>query len=143
MKKQILAVAVGLLLTTAGVCYAQQLGLGVNIPFAFQVDNKTLPAGEYQVRTLPGGDGNSLQLIERTDCSAAVLVMTMAADSKDAKSEPELVFNQYGNSYFLSQIWTGAGPGRQLSKSKREKEVALSEAMTDVALLAHPSLVKP
>ncbi|MFY9532072.1 MAG: hypothetical protein WBC04_21340 [Candidatus Acidiferrales bacterium] len=145
MKKQAFALAVGLLLSSgaASVCYAQRTTVGVNIPFAFQVDNKTLPAGEYQVWTLPTGDGNYRQLIQRTDCSASVIVMTLTADSKDARSEPKLVFNQYGNSYFLSQIWTEAGPGRQLLKSKREKEAALSGARTEVALLAQPSPVKP
>ncbi len=144
MKKQAFALAVGLLVSIAvvGVCYAQQPLLGVNIPFAFQVGDKTLPAGEYWVQPLPSG-ADSLQIIRHKDGSASMIVLTKAADSKDAKSEPELIFNQYGNSYFLSQIWTGDGQGRELSKSKREKEAALGQVRNEVALLAHPSAVRP
>lgn len=146
MKKRAFALAVGLLLSlaAAGVCYAQRPSmLGVTIPFAFQVGNKTLPAGEYRVESLLTGDGNNFQLIRRTDCGASVIVMTMVADSSGAKSQPALIFNQYGNSYFLSQIWTGAEQGRQLSKSKREQEAALGQVRTEVALLAYPSSVRP
>jgi hypothetical protein len=144
MKKQAFALAVGLLLSmgAASVCYAQQPALGVNIPFAFQVGDKTLPAGEYRVKSMSTASGD-VQLIRQTDGSALTVVLTMAVDSKDGKSEPELTFNQYGNSYFLSQIWDGVGQGRELSKSKREKETALGQVRTEVALLAYPSSARP
>ncbi len=143
MKKQAFALAVGLLLSLAatGVCYAQQPALVGNIPFAFQVGNKTLPAGEYRVQSMSTGS-RDVQLICQKD-GDALTVLTIAVDSKDGKSEPGLIFNQYGNSYFLSQIWTGAEQGRQLSKSKREQEAALGQVRTEVALLAYPSSVRP
>jgi hypothetical protein len=144
MKKQAFALAVGLLVSmgAASVCYAQQPALVGNIPFAFQVGNKTLPAGEYRVQSMSTGS-RDVQLIRQTDGDALTVVLTMAVDSKDGKSQPELIFNHYGNSYFLSQIWTGAGQGRELLKSKREKEAALGQVRTEVALLAYPSSAKP
>jgi hypothetical protein len=144
MKKQAFALAVGLLVSiaVAGVCHAQQPVLGTNIPFAFQVGDKTLPAGEYSVKSMSNGTSD-VQLIRQKHGDALTVVLTMAVDPKDGKSEPELIFNQYGNSYFLSQIWTGAGQGRELSKSKREKEAALGQARTEVALLAYPSSARP
>jgi hypothetical protein len=144
MKKQAFAMVVGLLLSiaAASVCYAQRPALGTNIPFAFQVGDKTLPAGEYRVQSMSAGSGD-VQLIRQTDGDALTVVLTMAVDPKDGKSEPQLIFNHYGNSYFLSQIWTGAGQGRELSKSKREKEAALGQVRTEVALLAYPSSAQP
>ncbi|MGB2889711.1 MAG: hypothetical protein WBC04_18615 [Candidatus Acidiferrales bacterium] len=137
MKKQAFELAVGLLVSmgAASVCYAQQPTLAGDIPFAFQVGDKTLPAGEYRVESMSTGS-RDVQLIRQTDGSALTVVLTMAVDSKDGNSQPELIFNHYGNSYFLSQIWMGAERGRQLSKSKREKEAARGEVRTEVALLA-------
>jgi hypothetical protein len=145
MKKQAFAAAVGLLLSmaAASVCFAQQPTLAVNIPFAFQVGDKTLPAGEYRIEFVPTSSGYS-QEIRRTDGKEWTRAsMTIALDSKDGKSEPQLIFNHYGNTYFLSQIWTGASQGRQLFKSKREKEAALGQIRTEVALLADPSSARP
>ncbi|MFY9529972.1 MAG: hypothetical protein WBC04_17880 [Candidatus Acidiferrales bacterium] len=145
MKKQAFALAFGLLLSiaVAGVCYAQQPALVGNVPFAFQVGNKTLPAGEYRIERAPTGDG-CLQLIRQQGGHPLMFVPTMPVDPKDGKSEPVLIFNHYGNSYFLSQIWTGTGTGRQLFKSNRETELALNEVKTEteVALLGYSSSVK-
>ncbi|MFY9530761.1 MAG: hypothetical protein WAR24_17810, partial [Candidatus Acidiferrales bacterium] len=71
MKKQALAVAVALLLSAiaSGVCYAQQPTLAVHMPFAFQVGDKTLPAGEYRIEFVPTADGY-FQEIRRTDGEA-------------------------------------------------------------------------
>jgi hypothetical protein len=55
-------------------------------------------------------------------------------DVKDGESTPELVFHKYGNSYFLSEIWTGLGQGRQLPKSEREKELARETRGSEVAV---------
>ncbi len=130
-----LAVTVGLLLTTmvAGQCRAQE-GLKVNIPFAFVVGNSTLPAGEYLLRRLDLGHG-SAEAIQQVDGSVSMMVLTRTADQNDQKTEPRLIFNQYGSQRFLSQIWTGAGSGRQLLKSKREKELALTGEPTEFALI--------
>jgi hypothetical protein len=135
MKKQI-AVAVALLAAAiaAGQCYAEQyLSLKGNIPCAFQVGNKTMPAGEYSIQRVSDGDGR-IQLIRRTDSSASAMAPTLPVDAKDGKSEPVLVFHKYGNSYFLSEIWTGESQGRQLFKSEREKELVREETRTEVTL---------
>jgi hypothetical protein len=146
MRKQAFALAVGLLLSVAaaGVCYAQQSALAGNIPFAFQVGNKTLPAGEYRIEQVATAD-RCLQLIRQEDGKPLMFVPTMPVDPREGKSEPVLIFNHYGNSYFLSQIWTGMGTGRQLFKSEREKELARNEVQTEteVALLVSSPSVKP
>jgi hypothetical protein len=135
MKKQI-AVAVALLVAAiaAGRCYAQQINLKADIPFAFQVGDTSMPAGEYSVQCLPEPH-ESIQLIRGTNSSAGVFTPTLSVEAKHGKSEPELVFHKYGNTYFLSEIWTREALGRKLSMSRREKELARETREGEVAVL--------
>src|SRR6266567_5276218 len=105
--KKCLFVMAGLLMFSSmvatQVARAQEPML-VNIPFAFVAGNATLPAGEYRVQKL---DGNSaVLLIHCWDANASALVITNAAQAKEPQTESKLVFNRYGNRYFLSQVWT-------------------------------------
>ena len=91
-----------------------------NIPFPFVVGDKTLPEGEYRLERMPFGRPEVL-LIRDKDGHALTVVMTMAVLAKDWQAESKLIFNRYGNHYFLSQIWTqGDNSGRELFKSQRE-----------------------
>ncbi|PYU67819.1 MAG: hypothetical protein DMG49_17755 [Acidobacteria bacterium] len=127
MKKRAFVMATLLVLSimvAAQVAQAEEPML-VNIPFAFTAGNVTLPAGEYRVQKL---DGNSaVVLISCTDASASAMVLSNAAQAKKAQTQSKLVFKRYENRYFLSQLWTaGSIHGRQLLKSRAEKEIAQS-----------------
>ena len=117
----------------------------VNIPFAFVAGNVTLPAGEYRVQKLDRNSG--VLLINRSKPSAAVMVVTHAAQAKELQTESKLIFNQYGNRYFLSQVWTaGSIRGRQLLKSPQEKEisqVARIETKSEFTLVARLVPARP
>jgi len=111
-----------------------------NIPFQFVVRDQTLPAGEYRIEQL---SSNSVLLIRSTDGHTSTIVMTMAALANDWQSESKLVFNRYGDQYFLSQIWTaGNKSGRELYKSPRETELAGKAVKREVAVLAPRSSAK-
>jgi hypothetical protein len=144
MKKQALAVAVALVvsITAAGVCFAHRRVVLANIPFAFEAGNKTLPAGRYEIETVPTGAG-TLQRIRLVDGDAQVTVHTIAVASAGRKSEPQLIFHRYGRGYFLAQIWNGEGKGQQLYKSAREKEMASTGARLEVAVLVKPLSTEP
>ena len=118
-----------------------QEGMKVNIPFDFVAGNKVLPAGEYSVEV--SGPMHMLLLIDRKDASAAAFINTNAAVSAEPQSASKLIFNRYGDRYFLSQVWTaGYSTGRQLLKSAREKEmaqVAKNETQGQVTLVAELS----
>jgi hypothetical protein len=97
--------------------------LVVNIPFDFVAGNTQMPAGEYSVKTL--GPTNAMILIARKDSAASAFINTNAAVTSEPKTESKLIFDRYGDRYFLSQVWTaGNACGRQLLKSTREKEMA-------------------
>ncbi len=127
MKTRALVMAAVMALTamaTTRVAQAQN-AIAVNVPFDFVAGGKTLPAGEYSVRA--SGAGNTLILIDRKDTSVSALIITHAVVSRDMQTESKLVFNRYGDRYFLSQVWSeGNSQGRQLLKTAREKEVALT-----------------
>ena len=123
-------------LASTRVAQAQET-MRVNIPFDFVAGNTSLPAGEYLVEA--SGPTHTLLLIDRKDASTSALIITNAAVSAEPQSESKLIFNRYGDRYFLSQVWTaGNSNGRQLLKSAREKEMAQAknETQGQVTLVA-------
>ena len=124
MKKQILATAAALVFAAfiPTPSHAQQAALA-NIPFDFQVGNKTMPAGDYKVqRALASNEG--VDLLQRTDSSASVFTSTGPADGSVTNTDPKLVFHCYVNECFLSEIWLPNAQGRRLLPSRREREVS-------------------
>ena len=125
------------LMAAAQVVQAQE-ALVVNIPFEFVAGKLTLPAGEYRVEKL---EKNSVVVLTHcTQPGASAVVMTIAAQANEPQSDSKLVFNRYGNLYFLSQYWmAGSSHGRLLLKSAREEEIsriARIEAQGQVTLVA-------
>jgi hypothetical protein len=140
MRKQIISVAAAFLLSivAAAQCRAQQAtgAVQVNIPFAFQVGNRTLPAGEYRIQQL-AADMRGIQLIRQSDGTNAMAVSTLAVEQGDKTAPPRLIFYRYGNEFFLTEIWADGTHGQRLYKSRREKELASTMGSTEVAVLAH------
>jgi hypothetical protein len=109
-------------MATTRVAQAQD-ALVVNIPFDFMAGNRNLPAGEYSVKV--SQSDARIVLIERKDATAAMFIGTNTVVANTIQSESKLVFNRYGDRYFLSQVWNeGNSRGRQLMKTAREKEIA-------------------
>ena len=93
----------------------------VQVPFAFVVGDRTLPAGEYTVRS----EGPVGVLIQNTDGKAAIFALPHAIQSPKATPHSRLVFHQYGDTYFLSELWRpGNKTGQKLNMSPRELELA-------------------
>jgi hypothetical protein len=141
-KLYVLAAALVLSIVAAGASYAQQYSLSVEIPFAFQAGDHTLPAGKYLVESAVSGT-QAIQRLRQVDGNVVMTVMTMPVGARNGYSEPKLVFNCYGQAKFLSQIWTGNSEGLQLFKSNREKRAAIGEGGREIALLLQPAGVRP
>jgi hypothetical protein len=125
MKRQAFSlVSLLTLLLVAGSAIAQTVHVRGNIPFNFAVGSKTFPAGTYDIGSVDSLDGKTL-LVQATDGNASLMVNSNAAENLKPADKTMLVFNQYGNRYFLSEIWVnGATRGHQLPKTSREKETA-------------------
>lgn len=109
-----------LLATTAAFAQTAQQ-LEAKVPFEFYVGAKRLPAGECNV-TYKGEMG---ALIIRCAGNASVITLTTALQTMSAPEKGSLVFNRYGDTYFLARIWApGESMGRQLFKTKVEREWA-------------------
>jgi hypothetical protein len=113
----------------------------VNIPFDFAAGKTMLPAGEYSVKV--SESTHTLILISRKDSAASAFINTNNVVALNVQTESKLVFNRYGDRYFLSQVWSeGNSEGRQLVKTAREKEIALTakiETEGQVTLVAELS----
>ncbi|MGO9240267.1 MAG: hypothetical protein ACLQBJ_05605 [Bryobacteraceae bacterium] len=122
------------LLATASA-FAQQHRGTFNIPFEFSTGDKVMPAGQYEV-SQPIGLG-SVEL----SCSAhkvGVLFLTRPVGSYDVRiNESRLVFNKYGDRYFLSSVsWPGyIGSALPISRIERDFVVQASLAPASQVVL--------
>jgi hypothetical protein len=98
--------------------------MSASVPFAFSVNGKLLPPGDYQVRELE----SRATLITNRDSNFHVLGIYSYADPSKLY-ENKLVFDKVGDHYFLREIWSSArGQGLAVPESKREKEFAASNS---------------
>lgn len=92
----------------------------VNIPFDFSAGKAALKAGAYSIKRL---SGNSLA-IRSIDGPTTLVSAPLTIGARDSKPGERLVFNRYGDQYFLSQIWMDVDTGRQLFLSNAETKAA-------------------
>ena len=107
------------------------------IPFDFNVGEKKLPAGEYTFSRLSGFSDNKLMSVSSADASAHVFQSTFGAEVLTPKNESTLVFNRYGDQYFLEQIWSGGEQeGTQVPQSRSERTIRRQFAQTQQSNLS-------
>ena len=90
------------------------------IPFAFNVGDKTLPAGRYTITVLnPASDRKILQLRSTSGRATAMILTTSVTGNpvEDAK----LVFHRYGDRYFFAQAQIGGDEMRHRHKPQAER----------------------
>jgi hypothetical protein len=103
--------------------------LVANIPFAFKVGDRTLPAGHYTISVLnPSSDRKTLQ-VRSMDGRSTAIVLTNNASGK-LSEQSKLVFDRYGDHYFFAQAQM-AGDSTTLaavrSKAERAERLAVSK----------------
>ena len=107
MKRHLNILVTSIILVSAFVVTAQaQTGRAprvlANIPFAFNVGAKTLPAGRYAVTVLnPASDQTVLQIRSIDGRSTAIILTTSVMGN--ASKRAHLVFRRYGDQYFFAQ----------------------------------------
>ena len=96
------------------------------VPFDFAVGNSHLPAGTYTISSadLRGSTG----LVIRSDSGKISVLTTAYADGKDSKNS-KLVFDKYGDQYFMREILcSNSDMNVELPVSKAEKKAAQYQA---------------
>lgn len=96
-----------------------QTRVKADVPFAFSLQDKSMPAGNYAVISL---SNQSLE-IWNLDANRGTLVAKQMSMQSNREQSPKLVFHKYGDQYFLAQIWYDQDSGIGFAESKREKEV--------------------
>jgi hypothetical protein len=119
-------------LLALGVTFASAQ-MRANIPFDFSASGSNLIAGEYTLETT--GDTNQVLQMCNLRQHACVLMIASQVESKAHNDPGKLVFNRYGDQYFLSQIWSRSLV-RTLPQDRRERQLAKSGAEPVVAVIA-------
>ena len=135
--------ALGVLVLLAAVSAFGQQRLRYDIPFEFHFGDKVVPAGQYGV-TWAANNVQHLLSIEGRDSGVHGYAVTFpVGGGTNRPDEGRLVFNKYGDTYFLSEVWApGYAQGGAISKSKTEREISrISPAAVRVALAAGSSHV--
>ena len=108
----------------AGSALAQDRAAQATVPFDFTVGNKLLPPGTYIITPQDYG----VIMIQNPRRNITVLTTT-TFDSREPRSGGKLVFNKYGDQYFLREVLcASASLSVDLPQSKQEKRVHLQEA---------------
>jgi hypothetical protein len=99
-------------------------GLDANIPFQFHVGNSNLPAGEYRIRVLDDSDLTVMEIMS-ADGATSALFQVENTDAKSTPDKSELIFNKYGDQYFLAKMFEeGSSSGSQVVESAYEKKIS-------------------
>jgi len=116
------AIAGLLLMLTSGSVRAQTGSKAlINIPFDFTAGTARLKAGTYNVKRV----SDRALAISSVDGKKTTLVNApLTLGSRDSNAGQRLVFNKYGDRYFLSQVWLEVDSGRQLFPTAAEIKTA-------------------
>jgi hypothetical protein len=109
----------------------------IYIPFNFSVGEKSFNAGKYIIER-NRKDSDTVWVIKRKDNVGSALMLTQSVRANEPAEATRLVFNRYGDQYFLSEFWTpGSNTGREVQISDREKALdkALATTRTEHVLI--------
>ena len=92
--------------------------MSVNVPFGFELGNQHFAPGVYTIKTPLS------EVVEVQGRSKASMILAMNDQSNKPTKTTKVVFDKYGDHYFLRQIWFDAGETSflQCPESKAEKE---------------------
>jgi len=108
------------------------------IPFAFQVGSKVMPAGTY----IFSHDGSSIMQLDGSTADAHALSMVRSETGSKAPKVGLITFNKYGDRYFLHAISSSASPTAwECPTTKQEKALIRELKANQVAVNVIPNLL--
>jgi hypothetical protein len=107
--------------------------LEVDVPFQFHAGNSKLPPGKYFIHVLDNSNLNIME-ISSADGATSALFEVRGAEANSAPAKSELIFNKYGNRYFLAKLFDEGNPsGSVVLESRYERGIqAVAEAQEHV-----------
>jgi hypothetical protein len=117
-RKTLSMIAASALIAVTGVtsAHAQDARVKAHIPFAFTVSGATLPAGDYDLA--PAISPEVWEI--RSEQGSPTAFAAVRQGDTNTEDSAKLVFNRYGDSYFLSEIRC-LGETTEVPASKAER----------------------
>lgn len=115
--------------------FSQSAGLpviAVDIPFSFEAAGMSMPAGHYVLRHFP--NPNWILIVNRDQRSVAT-VPVQESQAPTTAENPKLVFHRYGDTYYLSQVWTSQDSQMHLCY-KSNSELAMAKRYESPTVVA-------
>jgi hypothetical protein len=115
--KRIIAIALfaASSLAAAGNLSAQEHTVKASIPFDFTVNNNVLPAGTYTISSV------SPYAVQVRNVKGRIAEFSAVHNDDKRSTTPVLVFQRYGNQYFLHEILAANALNVAVAPSKREQ----------------------
>ena len=101
-----------------------------NVRFNFQIGDRVYAAGKYRLELVSGQSANILQIRSLGDANKRQFILATHSNT-DKTQTPKLVFQKYGENYFLTEIFLDAeqwGYSIRASRRQREREKNLALA---------------
>ncbi len=136
MKKQVLAAIGVIVLVLAAIVFLQTSGqaqtnnytIRANVPFQFVVRGETMPAGDYVVQ-IPSATAGPLMIQQKKGSTGFVIQLPVT----EAWSEkPQLVFHQFGSTYFLYEVCDSRAGVHRVAQSDRYYQMAKASEKKEV-----------
>ena len=125
MKRQFLIlIAIAAFATALTTNASGQTGKTVraNVKFDFQIGDRIYPAGEYRIESISFQNDNILQIRSVGDVNKNQIILANYSNA-GKRQTPKLVFQQYGESYFLTEIFLDSGRwGYSIPPSRGQRE---------------------
>jgi hypothetical protein len=111
---------------------AQTMRLKADVPFDFQFGDVRMPAGAYDIT-----HSGPVLTMRTEDGRKAASHITSPTSRVRGQDKGVLVFNRYGNDYFLAKVVSGdEGGSRVLPTSRHEKEMIARSAASETVSAA-------
>jgi hypothetical protein len=124
MKHLIAATLLAVTALTAHMGASAQSKLQATIPFDFTVGENRLPAGTYVIDYI-----QPQTILLRCPQKHKSVFVVLTSTDEVLQSPHKVIFNKYGDQYFLSEVHGGYGQtGWNIGVSKLEKRVRVEEA---------------
>jgi hypothetical protein len=139
LKTLVLTITAAALLGSTGL-YAQEQAVA-NIPFAFSVLDKTMPAGQYRIQQSAMTHQGVLHIQNAVNGESVVVLAPTSNASYTTKEnvQAKVIFHRYGDRYFFSEVWTADGNlCGKVQPSKLEKETRINAGEKQMALVTLP-----
>jgi hypothetical protein len=89
-----------------------------DVPFAFQVGNKSMPAGSYEFRLDREAGTVDIEGASKDANALAGVITSLAAPPHTGVNDSHLVFDVVGDKYMLSEVWRQGNDGLLLYATK-------------------------